>query len=332
MITTQFLCDGMQGLWVTWEKQRRNKGLSEALGWPLHEIIHPDPRLRRYIYSIAKTVSLLLQKKTSVVAAQNPSIILAFIVIVLKYILKYKAVIDAHNSGIYPMEGMSAFMMMVSRWIQRHADLTIVTNAQLKAFVEYNGGRAFVLPDRLPEVPLTLTSPAREGRVNIAFICTYSLDEPFKEVFHAARLLPEDFWIYVTGRYKGKVDECTIPMNVKLLGFVPEDQFWGLLSSVDFILDLTLREGCLVCGAYEGVALGKPLILSDTKTLKSYFNKGCVYVAPNASSIASGMIEAMEHRDRLLKEIKHLQKAIIQNWDETFTMFRNFLCSLMDCQ
>lgn len=320
----------MHGIWITWEKQRRNEGLSTALGWPLYEITHSGSRIKRYVYSITKTVILIREEKPRVVVAQNPSIILAFLVIILRCIFKYKAIIDAHNSGIYPMEGKNASMMVISRWLQRQADLTIVTNSQLKTFVESNGGRSFVLPDRLPDVPKTRRFPMQGRGVNIVFICTFSVDEPFQEVFHAARSLPEHVKIYVTGRYKGKVDEGTLPQNILLLGFVPDDQFWALLFTADIIMDLTLREGCLVCGAYEGVALGKPLILSDTMILRSYFTKGCVYVAPTATSIASGIMEAIDQRDQLSKESRELKNILTQSWDETFAVFKDCVRALFE--
>ena len=172
----------MNGVWITWENQRRNKGISSALDWPLFEITYSGPWLKRYVYSGLRTLDTILRMRPLVVAAQNPSIMLAALVIMLKHVLGYKVVIDAHNSGIYPMEGQNAFLMAISRWLQRHADLTIVTNTELKAIVESHGGRAFVLPDRLPDVPEAV-SLSLQGRVNIAFICSYSADEPFQDVY-----------------------------------------------------------------------------------------------------------------------------------------------------
>ena len=57
-----------------------------------------------------------------------------------------------------------------------------------------------------------------------------------------------------------------------------KDEYVSMLYSVDATIDLTNRENCLVCGAYESVAAGKPMILSKTQALMEYFNKGAVYV------------------------------------------------------
>jgi glycosyltransferase involved in cell wall biosynthesis len=104
---------------------------------------------------------------------------------------------------------------------------------------------------------------------------------------------------------------------VKLLGFIPDDTFWALLESSDLIMDLTLREGCLVCGAYEGVALLKPLVLSDTKALRSYFSEGCVYVAPDAESIAEGIHKAIENIGELRSGILRLKERLENSWKAT---------------
>ena len=150
----------------------------------------------------------------------------------------------------------------------------------------------------------------------------------FIQSLYISGLIPEDIMIYVTGKYKGKVDEHVIPDNVKLLGFVPDDRFWALLSSVDFILDLTLREGCLVCGAYEGVALGKPLILSDTKALRAYFSQGCLYVAPSGAAIASGIMNAISQRDALIVDIHALKDTLQKSWSLRLQAFQDTLSSL----
>jgi glycosyltransferase involved in cell wall biosynthesis len=296
-------------MWVTWEVQRRNKGMSEALQWPLYEILDDGPRLVRYVRSTWRTLRAIAREKPQVLAAQNPSVVLALLALACKRVFGYRLIVDAHNSGIHPREGASAPLMVVSRFIQRHADLTIVTNRELQGVVESNGGRAVVLPDPLPKVHPAKPFPLRGG-VAIAYICTYSADEPYREAMQAAAAVPADVTVYVTGRYQGRYDGGAVPDNVVLLGFLSDEQFWSLLASVDFIMDLTLREGCLLCGAYEAVALEKPLIISDTRALRSYFSRGCVYVAPSPAAIAAGIREALGRRRSLEQEVRELKVAL----------------------
>lgn len=317
----------MYGIWITWENQRRNKGISGALGWELYEIIYEKTGIYRYFLSFIKTVHVILKENPKVVAAQNPSIVLALIVILLKKILGFNVLIDAHNSGLYPLEGRSAVMMFFSKMIQRYADLTLVTNESLRSVVESNGGNAFILPDKIPSAPEIDQIPLH-GRVNIVFICTFGEDEPYTEVIKATGKLPDDVYIYFTGNFKGKIDADSIPANVRMLGFVPDFEYWSLLSSADIIMDLTTREECLVCGAYEAIALSKPLILSDTKALKSYFNKGCIYVASNSDSIAQGIDKAIETSVEMSTDITELKQYLTIDWENRLISLKDVINSL----
>lgn len=304
----------MSRIWITWEFQRRNIGISSALGWQLVQIEIRAPRIKRYVLSLWKTFSVVMAKRPDVMTAQNPSIVLAVFSVIIARIIGSKIIIDAHNSGIYPAEGRSVFLTAVANWIQKKADLVIVTNEILKEVVESHGGRSFVLPDKISTLPAKIEHVELEGNINVAFICTYSDDEPYREVIKAASLLRNDIVFYFTGRFQGKVDPKDVPANVKLLGFVSEDRYWSLLRSADIVMDLTLRDDCLVCGAYEAVALGKPLVLSNTKALRSYFNIGCVYVDPTVQSIVDGILESVTAIGALQRDAITLRANLEAGW------------------
>jgi trehalose-6-phosphate synthase len=166
---------------------------------------------------------------------------------------------------------------------------------------------------------------------NLACICTFCEDEPYQEIIQAATLTTNDVAIYFTGKYEGKIDTTNIPLNVKLLGFLSEDEYWSLLASSDIIIDLTLRENCLVCGAYEGVAMAKPLLLSDTAALKSYFTQGCIYVkATQKNSIAQGIDIAIKNHGKLKEEITELKIKLGQDWGEKISTLKTIIYSFTE--
>lgn len=309
------------GLWITWESQTRNIGLSNAVGFRLCEFIYEGRMVSRYMKCCWSTLAVLRKERPSVVVAQNPSILLATMVVLLRPLLGFTAVIDAHNSGIFPAEGRLKFLMLWAGWLQRKADLTIVTNNNLKRYVEKNGGLSIVLQDAIPLAPANVQQMNLKGKTTIAFICTFASDEPYNEVFEAAKLLSEDVVFYVTGRYDGKVDRSSVPANVILMGYLSVSEYWSLLVSVDFVMDLTLREDCLVCGAYEGVAVSKPLLLSDTKVLRKYFYKGCVWVSSFPQSIADGVNDGIRNQELLFIEIKELKHELPIKWNENVKLF-----------
>jgi len=308
-----------KGIWVTWENQRRNKGISAALGFTLFEFVYNESRIIRYVKSIAKTINILIQEKPEIVVAQNPSILLATLVVLLKHVFHYKCVIDAHNAGLFPCDNKITILTLCSKMIQRLADITIVTNEQLASIVKNNGGTAIVLPDKIPDLPINIEIINLRGATNIVFICSFSSDEPFNEVIEAAKHLPEDITIYITGKYTGKVDPDTVPSNVVLAGFIPESEYWSLISSADAIMVLTTRENCLVCGAYEAVSIRKPMILSKTSAIMDYFSLGCMYTSPDSINIQKAILGLTKNKDNLILDVELLHQKLNNNWNNYFT-------------
>ncbi len=315
----------MKGIWISWEKHRRNVGISKNLGFKLFEIVYSGFRLKRYLLSALKTISLIYKEKPDIVIAQNPSIVLSILVLFLKNIKGFKAVIDAHNSGIFPLEGKAGILNFMSRLIQKYSDITIVTNPGLKDIVEANGGRAFILPDSLPDPPKYLKKLPLKGDFNIVYICSWTNDEPFYEVIKAANLIPKHIHIYFTGDFKKVKLPEIIPENITLLGYVKDEYYWNMLYSCEAIMDLTTRQDCIVCGAYEGLSLFKPMILSNTKAIRDLFRMGCIYVESNASSISKGVIDLAYNKDLLQKEIKKLNLFYRKYWNKKLQHFRKIL-------
>jgi glycosyltransferase involved in cell wall biosynthesis len=312
----------LKGIWVTWEVQRRNNGLSAGLGVKLYTIVSSKPRLLRYLESIIKTLQVIHSERPDVVFAQNPSTVLALFLVLIKPLCLKQLILDAHNTGIYLLEKRYRLLNRISAFIQKKADLTLVTCAGLQKEIERNGGRARVICDRIPQIENPRRFKINHGGWKLAFVCSFAFDEPYDAVFACARQLPDDVTIFVTGRYRGKVNPTQIPANVKLVGFLPEEDFWGLLQECHLVLDLTTQDDCLVCGAYEGIAAGKPLILSDTAATKALFRTGCVYVKPTVESIRDGILKSMAYYGDNLKEIRVLKDALEKEWTCTVEALR----------
>ncbi len=298
--------------WFTWEVQPRNRSMSASLGVDLYEFTSKRPRSIKYIILLAKTLSAIFSKKISVIYTQNPSIVLSFVAVCLKLCLRRIVIVDAHNAGIYPLEGKHKFLNLIARFIARNANLVIVSNKYLAEQVTNWGGTPFVFPDPIPPIANHPTQPPLPAGENFAlFICTWAADEPYFEVIKAAELTP-DIAIYVTGNYKNKLTQDTIkslPNNVRLLGFVSEEEYVHYFSNALVAIDLTTRDHCLVCGAYEAAALGVPAILSDSKVNRDIFNKGFIYTSNNAHDIAISIQTAVSQRQSLATEIKQFKQS-----------------------
>jgi hypothetical protein len=245
--------------------------------------------LLRYPYLISWTILLLLKNKARIIFVQNPSLILSFFTVFLgKIILKKHVIVDAHNIALEPITGFWAFLEKIRVFVIRNATFTIVSNSELTNRITLHEGSPLVLADPLPKFHRSSAKYNLTGKYNVLYICSWADDEPYCEVLKAASLLDDSIKLYISGSHKRKYSSClsTVPHNVVLTGFLKENEFEYILHTVDAIMDLTSRDSCLLCGAYEGVAAEKPMVLSNTEALRTYFYKGVVYTDNTAADIA----------------------------------------------
>ncbi len=121
----------------------------------------------------------------------------------------------------------------------------------------------------------------------------------------------------MTGNYKEHaINKNTLPANVVLTGYISDDEYEEMLHSVDITIDLTSRENCLVCGAYESVAAEKPMILSNTEALRDYFSMGAVYTDHTSEPLKKAIEEIIKRKDELREQIRELKKIRTAEWKE----------------
>lgn len=302
---------------ITWEQHRRTQGLAAGLHLPLHELTYRGGRIQRYLALVTRTVRLLLRERPNCLLVQNPSIVLTLLALALRPLLRYKLVVDAHNEAVQPFIHSTWPVPQLSRLLLRGADLTIVTNARLARFVEQVGGRAFVLPDRLPDVPAAQTRVRRlEGELQIMVISTYAPDEPLPEILDAAAQLGAGYRFHVTGNDRKLAPElrAQVPPNVRLTGFLPEHDYWVLMDECHVVLDLTRMPDCLVCGAYEALAFGRPMILSDDAAGRELFGDSAVFAEATPESIAAALRESRQRLEQLNTLIEPARDAFRSRW------------------
>lgn len=289
--------------------------MSARLGLRLFELDVKGGRAKRYLACIWRTLPLLWRSRNSLVFVQNPSLVLAALAVACRPLFRYRVVIDAHNAGIFPPGGNDSMPQKFADWLARRADVVIVTNRGLASHVRKVGGQPFVLPDPLPNIRAVVERPNETPQV--LFVCTWAADEPYVEVFKAAKMLP-DVKILVTGNSKGREKELgeSLPSNVTLTGFLPHQDYEALLASSEVILDLTTRSDCLVCGAYEAVAVGRPFVLSDTEALRSHFSIGGMHIRNDASGIADGVSRVLANYERYRKDVVSLKAQLEADWLE----------------
>jgi glycosyltransferase involved in cell wall biosynthesis len=306
---------GLSALWVSWNAHRRTTGLCAAWDLPLHVIHSQRKGLARRIEQTLRTLGLLRQRRPSVLFVQNPSLALTVLAVLSRGTFGYYLVVDAHNEGVRPFARRGRLVHWLTRRLLRGADATIVTNGALVKDVDAAGGRALVLPDRLPEPEWPGSHAAASEEVaDIVVISSFMSDEPVGEIVAAATSLPGVRFAF-TGdarRFHGR--EIELPPNVRLTGYLPDKAFWKLLSQAAVICDLTLKPDCLVCGAYEALALAKPMVLSDNPATRELFGRAAVLTNNEAADIARAVRTAIDERDRLAANARVLREQYGAPW------------------
>jgi len=317
---------------ITWEQHRRTRELCSWMGLPLHEVTFNAKRLQRYARLGKQTLRLLSERKPKVVYVQNPSLILATLVLAARPFLgRYKVVMDAHNEAVAPFTHAYWPITSLTRHVLRAADVTIVTNAALADQVRQIGGNPHVLPDRLPTPPFTPTSPLRlDGPLRVMVVATYAADEPIAEIIEAARSLGDQYQLSITGRETKLPAEqrARLPANVRQTGFLSEQAYWELMRDSHIVLDLTLKPNCLVCGAYESLAVLRPMVLTGNPATVDLFGKVAVMTNDHdAKAIADCLQRARAQLSELNDSVMNERPRFEQRWLEHAVRLREQIAS-----
>ncbi len=306
-------------IWISWHYHRRSDFLAREFGSDYYHFgTSAKSRLSRYRESIGRTITTIRHDRPGILFVQNPSIILVLLAVMLKQFFRYILINDLHTPYIDLPPVLAKLFWALQRFCIRHSDLTIVTNDNFRQRLHVDG--VMILPDTVPSFDIEGDDNRLEG-INILYVCTFAEDEPYGSVFRAAELLPDGFRIFVTGNFrKAGIDRDALSGRIDLTGYLPDREYLALLSRVDIVMVLTEQEGCIVCGGYEGVSLSKPLILSDTDTLKGYFSSGAVYTRHDERSIADAIIKAAGDRESLKKELESLKESLRKEWLKDFNM------------
>lgn len=301
-------------MWISWNAHRRTTGLCSAWDLPLHVISAKGNRLRRLLRQAFDTIRLLRRCKPEVLFVQNPSLVLTVLAILARRHFGYYLVVDAHNEGVRPFNRPWTIVRHITRHLLKSTDATIVSGAVLAGEVRSAGGRALILPDALPAAPPAAACIENSG-AHVVVIASFRQDEPIPEIITAAAMMPAVQFSF-TGdarRFRGRQE--TLPANVRLTGFLPDASYWRLLQTASVICDLNLKPDCLVCGAYEGLAAGKAMVLSDNPPTREIFGPASILTGNRPQEIATALHQALARQTQLEIEARLLRERYRTRWE-----------------
>ncbi len=300
-------------VFITWYPYcRRSDALGGQLGAPsylVHYLRFKAPLMAplKYVLQALKTVSILLRERPNGVLVANPPVVAPLVIWFASHFLGCRFIVDAHSGAF--QHSRWRWSLPLQRFLARQALATIVTNSHMAERVRSWGGRVELVQD----LALDLDPDGerrRRGDFHVVFVCTYSVDEPVEAVLDAARILPDVLFSF-TGdpSYARRGLRKAVPSNVHLTGFIPDSDYLALLRSADAILVLTREDHTMQRGAYEAVALEKPLITSHWPLLREVFSKGTVHVDNSPESIAAAVRRIQENPGVFRAEMLTLKRS-----------------------
>ena len=310
----------MDRVWITWETQRRNEELAEAFEAELRVFDYShQATVLRYLLSIFRTVPLLFRSRNRIVFAQCPSVVLVVLVSFFRLLGRFTFIIDAHNATFEYLQ--HPFLRSLMRFALRRADFVIVSNDRLVPKLGIEPSSVLILPDRLPritegELPRCF---AESPRPIFLLISSFAADEPLEVFLRTIRRREEAFTLFVSGRREraGSLLEFE-DEKIRFTDFLPREEYDALLANSDLAIDLTDRDDCLPCGAYEAVSVGVPLLLSDTPVLRETFSEGCLYVDATDEGINRGLDRYFHSAVELREQMQKFHGQFDLHWQKRF--------------
>lgn len=322
----------LRGLFITWGRLRRADTLAAHLGIASHSILYFKRGSRRtslplallrYLLQAVHTLGVCLRYRPRVVFVTHPPLFAILPVYLYAGIFRARFVVDIH-SGCFVQEHWRRWDRW-QRFLARRAAFCLVHNADNAKTVEGWGARYEILPSLPPDLRVSgCPEHAASGRPpRVVYICSFKEDEPVGAVIEAARGLPEAEF-RITGRAPRGL-EASLPGNVRLTGFLSDDEYNELLAGADALVALTTRQGTLLYGAQEALALHRPLLVSRTATLEEYFGRGALFCDNTAEDIRRGVREMLSRREELSAAMAAFHEQYLAEGEERLERIRRRL-------
>ena len=280
-----------RGLVIAWMPvSQRSATIAERLGFDL--VLIGRSGFRRpwsaplaYLASIPRTVAALAGRRPRAAIIVAPPFLASLVAWPVLAMLRAPFAIDVHSGAL--LDRRWRWSVPLLAWIARRSVAAVVTLESLRVPLAAYEVETLVIPDPLPDLEVAggPSAPRPTGSEPIVVaICGWAPDEPLQALVDAA--VGRSWRLVLTGRPRGALD---MPPNVALAGFLDDADYLARLRTADAIVVLTTRDQTLLSGAWEAIAVGRPLVLSGTPSLRTTFGDGPVYVEADAASIGAGI-------------------------------------------
>jgi glycosyltransferase involved in cell wall biosynthesis len=289
-----------RAVWLSWHDSTRSRNLAGRLGVEFHAFTGFATGPLRHALGSLWTCERLLRLRPTTILLQSSFLLLLIVGAYKRLATPVFVVADCHNKALErrcpgPLSGM---FMWLKRWSFRQVDLTVVSNAAMLVPAHALAQAVLVLRDPLPREfdQAGASSGLTPPRPYVLFPCSFESDEPVEVIIKTVELLSRrGIATVVTGDDRGawRTPDAGDLSLVSRPGFVPFPRYRDLVVSAAAIVVLTTDQRCLMCGAYEALAAGRPLIVSDTPTLRACFENAAAYVPNDPARILDAVVRCV---------------------------------------
>lgn len=310
-------------IFLVWARHhRRSELLANRFNAVIYYVFHGrmgrflDAPLR-YMIQAWKSWSILTRERPTIIFVQNPPIFAVLIVWFYTRFFGGKYIIDSHTGAF--LSSKWRWSVGLHRFLSQSALLTFVHNKSQEKIVEKWGCSYYVLYDPVVDFP-DKSKFSFVGQFNAVVVSSYEADEPLDVVFETAATLPE-VTFYVTGD-DSRCPPTLLkirPENCILTGYIPYEQYSALIKGADIVIDLVDNGDTLLCGAFEALSAGTPLIVSDWEILRERFPIGTVYVPNTVDGLRMGVLKAKQESSQMKVDILVLRERHQDEWKQTLS-------------
>lgn len=317
----------------------RSQRLAAALGAEIHTVHflafqRPLAAPLKYPAQALVTCYLLWRKHPRVVLVQNPPIFAVVLAALYARLTRNHYIIDTHTGALVGYKWK--WSIPLHRWLSRRALATVVTNASLRDRLWGGKKRAFrilLVEDPPPDWSNALPpSSSEQGAWQVVVIATYASDEPIEAVLAAARQLPDVSFAITGDAHRLRATLSTrCPPNVCLTGWLSDAAYSALIHEAHVVVALTTRDHTTLCGAWEALYAGQPLITSNWPVLRAAFPQGAVFTGAAPEELRAAIQHALAQEDFLRAAMQTLAAHKRQLWATSIGQLRQLLPDYEAC-
>ena len=263
-----------------------------------------------YIEGFRDTFLRYLRERPSTLILQLPQGPVLLEGVLLKKSYDCKVAVDVHTGFVYGHTLKGVILNKSFNKMLNYVDLVIVHNDEIldilyPSIIE----KTEVVYDPWMFIQST-EQTASNGRY-LVFPASFSPDEPLAEVLGAVNK-NKNIKVFVTGNFYRNPSMLRFSSShVEFTGFLNRQDYEKLLANSFGVITGTKDEYTLMMSAWEAVAFQKPLILSETRTLRNMFDDYAIfYDWKSRESIWNALSEVFSERNLIYARKKLKEKTV----------------------